>query len=321
MNHSKLILLLTILVAFGCYNTLDVNLSDFDKQIVINSLLTPDSNVLVNVSYTKAINDAKDYYINDAKVELSWSDSIIELTNIGNGFYTADIKPKMNREYNIRIKKNDTILTAKTFVPDTPNIQNIQVEIGTGNDASYATEFNNLNISIKDMSPDTNYYEIFSPREFYGDGGDYIDNNEFNTFAQSNDPILLAEGYIDGSSQTRILFSDKDFNNSTATLHLKINSGSGTSIHFDTITRMTEFYLVIRSVSEEYYKFMKSYQAYQDNITYGYMSFNSFANMSFISKTVGVYSNIENGNGIFAAYSEISRHIYFEDITLQTGKK
>ena len=313
MNHFKLILFFLLLTIVGCINKIDIDTKSFSKQITVNSFLTPDSNVLVNVSYTKNISDGKDYFINDAKVELIWGDSVAELHYLKEGLYTADIKPRMNQQYKIRVEKNDTILTAETFVPDTPNIKNIEVKINTGYSAAEIDYISDLNITLKDSLPGNNYYEIFCPKDF---NGYYRDWNEFTEFAQSDDSLLLSEGYIDGSVQNRILISDKDFNNSTATLHLKLIMGSPTSQLFDTLYQEIDFYLVVRSVSEDYYKYMKSYLVYENNIEGQNSSFNSFANMSFISKTVGVYGNVKNGFGIVAGYSEVSRYIYKKEFEI-----
>jgi len=294
---------------------LEIENSSFDKQIIVNGLISPDTNVFVNLSYTKAVDDGKDYFISDAKVKLYWQDTSVTLNYLDSGLYISNIKPLVNQVYKLEVVKNDTILSAETIVPDTNFFDTVEVRLYTGTDISMASRYSDVYVKIKDNPRSEDYYEVFFPNVFCTRCQYFLDMDDYNAFiADVNDPFLIAEGYIPGESYSSVLFSDQNFDSDSVTLHLHVDLGEEYRISNDTIYYLATVVLVVRKVSEEYYKYRKSYDIYFSNRNNN--SFNSFANMSFIPKFINVYGNIKGGYGIFAGYSQIFRRIDIEEIHL-----
>ncbi len=315
-QYSLLILFLISLTS--CINEINVDFSQPEKQIVLNSFISPDTNVFVNLSYTKTVNTCEDYYIPDAEVKLYWEDSSAILNYVDSGLYTCYIKPRINVKYKIEVIKNDTVLTAETYIPDTNFFNSINIDLMTGYNADMAMPSHDANITIIDDPNQRNYYEIFFPeRELY-DSAMYYQTVQYAYLYGLNAPLcaiydscLIKEGYNPAESYQRILFSDENFNTDTVTLHLHPSCYVATPYHNDTLIYYGNITVIVRNVSEDYYKHQKSYDLYKANLDDN--GFTSFANMSYISKILNVYNNVQGGYGIFAGYSQICRKIYVEE--------
>jgi len=116
-------------------------------------------------------------------------------------------------------------------------------------------------------------------------------NGIFSGGTRSNDIVLKNEGYTEGIYTDDMAFSDALFNGDTCSLN----------IHFAYNDNVDYVYIILRSVSENYYRYKKSLYRYEVN---------SFSNILNSSNPVGLYSNIENGYGIFAGYSETVDSMY-----------
>jgi len=302
-------ILLLISFAISCDNIIDINFPTAEKQIVVNSFISNDTNIFVNLSYTKDVKDAKDYFISDAEVKLSWADTSIYLNYLDTGLYMANIKPFANQSYQLEVTKNDTVLTAETQIPDTLSI-NVDVKLNTGYSQYLQQEYSDVDITIHDNPNRENYYEIIFPTDsWHEDNIDFFLGGNID-MAYSNDPILLAEGYTGNFSFQKIMISDKNFDKSNVILHLKPCVNSVKHVLDDTTIYTTDFFLVVRSVSEDYYKYVKSIEQYYDNITYGGIA------QTFVNKTVGVYSNINKGYGIFAGFSQKIMHEQIKEVVI-----
>ncbi len=308
-KSNILILIFFIFFITSCYKEINLNLDQtFEKQIVVNSIIYPDTNLFVYLTYTKFLMDTSIYFIPNAKVEISDGDTTIQLHYQDSGLYVANYKPQIGKQYYLRVEVGDTILTAHTYIPaDTPMIKKIYYTYNLANiDLNTLDKYMDLYIILEDPHPGRpDYYEFFCQ-----DSGMYPYNSGFSPVDEN---YYYQEGYIDDLYPTMVL-SDNFFPRDVIdTIHLRPNlCGSGNmSIHHlkhrDSIVVTGVFWFIARKVSVEYYNYMKSlYQIlHYDNNT---AIFNSYG-VSLFFKPTNLYTNIQNGLGIFAGFNQ-TVHLY-----------
>jgi len=318
MKYSKVIFWFTVLVILAsCYHIMDVEFPDTERKITVNSFIRPDTNIHVSVTYSKAPDDSKDYYIPDASVTLFWDDSSVALTYKDSGIYTTDIRPRLNKSYKIIVKKNDTTVMAETYIPDTGFVVAVEVKLETGYCPQEMQKYSDLNITIKDNPEQDNYYEIFIPQHAVWDTSNYfyVVNNNNIQFFSVDDSVLIAEGYFPSTLSRRLIISDKYFDKNQITLHLHPLLSCGKTVIYDTVITDALLFLFVRSVSEDYYKYSKSYQWF---INYMEGDVNA---VNFISRPVNVYGNIEGGYGIFAGYVQWKKLMQIQEVEILSQKQ
>ena len=117
------------------------------------------------------------------------------------------------------------------------------------------------------------------------------------------DPVLRADSELDFSPETYI-FSDDYFNGNNYTMINKFLSMS-VSGKYDQPIVPTEkdSYAILRTTTSVYYNYRKYWLRHSNNQQIG-IRVEEPLFMSLIGEPVPMYSNVENGYGIFAAYNQ-----------------
>ena len=299
---KKLFLLLSIsLVYISCEKIIpfegDVNV----PKLVINSIFESDSTFKVHVSSSRSVIDTASFQnIEDAIVTIKDDNgNIIEtLNHIDNGFYSGQTYPSQNKIYTLKVNHpNYNNISASDSLPSPITINNVdtlKVEDPINGDR--------LQISMNFDDPENtqNYYliETYSVNEYLVIKNSDTTEYELDTTKQYM--VLTDEVFQNGGSPWREqgLFNDLLFNGQNKTLELEIPyediSEIGIGYEWSYKTKSARVYL--HNISKSYYYYRTSLELYQS------ASGNPFA------QPVQVYSNIENGFGVFAG-SQIS---YFD---------
>ncbi len=278
-----LYLLLIALFTGGCnensfQQVVEIEIPDHDPKLVLYAEVRAISSVenRVYASASRRI-DSKLPEMNISGVEISfyqderWVQTLpfveksgyFSLTNVS---FTPDIVHKVV----VTAPGFETVF-AEQILPSIVPISKLQYfkqsfldESGDKNDEVWVT--------INDPEGQTNYYalEIYHDREAWFRSGDTIVHRYDTTqsYVSSIDPIV--------SGDRTLLFSDETFNGKEKTVRVYY--------HHEEYTQVAA---VLRSITREYYLFLKSFDAYlatEDN---------PFA------EPVEVFSNVENGFGIF----------------------
>ena len=284
------ILLISVLVS--CEKEVHIPIEYTQPKLVVNGLFNTDSLWDIEVSASKYIYDAAAIpLINDAQVIITNSaGNSILLTNQGNGIYASlTERPEPGEVYSIEVSHSDyDNVSSSNQLPGEINIAHIDWE----QQAIVAGEFyRRIDISFQD-SPDKDFYMVRVKGTFW--------EIEKDPFTGIEDSTLLIEYPIEFFSQnaaldnssskitpTSISFTDEIFNGSLFTFDILIDDFyfSGEKIKIQSI------YISMSKISQEYYWYETSYQAYLS------------AQYNLFAQPVQVYTNIENGLGIFAGYS------------------
>jgi Domain of unknown function (DUF4249) len=277
----------------SCEKEVEINLPAPEKKLIVNSLFSPDSMFRVRVSALQGMFDNYPSCLNNAEVKLFRNNVFLRnLILIDNGIYVSDsIKPVLGNEYKLIVNApnypsafatclmlNNKILVEKITRRDS---------VGINASGDYYSE---AAITFTDPIGEKNYYEI---RLAFVDTSAFFSYNYSSVFG--NDPVIENENDL-AYNPISLLFNDDLINGISYTL--KVNYypplyGSGGIANKPYKAVVIQF----NSISKEYYQYKKKllrHLATQNSSVFE------------PSEPTQMYSNIENGYGIFAGYCGVT---------------
>ncbi len=269
--------------------TLTIDPPPFEKQLVVHAYgnsRTHDLEVTVIKSVgllERAINNS-DQIINDATVTLISGDDEYVLQNSagGSSAYSNYYLPEgiltfdEGESYVLKVEADGfPDVTASTIVPPKVNIRDFNFEVDGPSDGF--DDYSAVEFVLEDQEEVDNYYEAFFLEV-------NVNGSEFPTFGlYSLDPVLE-----EGFSYSSLLLNDDSFDGSDKSVQLLLDKFFAES-QPDVLDRL---YLAWREIPRELYLYSKSANQNRNNED------NPFAS------PVQVFSNIENGIGVFAIFNE-----------------
>lgn len=308
---------LGLLLLVGCdqiNQPVTVKIPSIDNRLVVNSLFSPDSLWAVRVSKPSDPFDDPNatHAVQNATVEI-WANGqlVVSLNHVSNGLYRAtSAKPQYGMTYQLRVQAAGfPSVSASATLPKPlqnatfqPSIRRFTERDRDGNTNRRFTA--SLNLSFKDGTESPEHYMAVAYRYVTiqtPDGAKYrfTDNHRFNTTSVW---LRKAGDYEDELSaeddfRNAAVFLDEGMNAQTITIPAT-TSGYFTRYVNDTsgeiplqYVESNVFFVMIASISKEFYEYERSLQQ-QDE----------FKDVPII-EPIPVYSNIQNGYGIFAGYS------------------
>lgn len=296
---KKLFFLLSVsLIYISCEKVIPFEGDVNTPKLVINSVFESDSTFKVHVSSSRSVIDTSSFEnIDDAVVTIKdGNGNVIEVLNhVVNGFYKGLVLPEENTTYILEVNHpNYAKITASDSLPS-PIIIN-SVDTSTILDPING---NRLRISMNFDDPENNqnYYllETYSVNEYLI--VENLDTVEYELDTTKQFMVLTDEVFQNGGSPWRDqgLFNDLLFNGQNKTLEIEIpnENWSGSEDGYDWSYKTLTLRLYLHNITISYYYYRTSLELFQN------ASGNPFA------QPVQVYSNIENGFGVFAG-SQIS---------------
>lgn len=318
---KKIIIFITLIALFSsCVQIMDIKLPSEDRLIALNGILNPDSLIKVNLSRSINAQDGDAYikFIKDADVSLyvdgKFKEKMLQDTF---GYYNATIKPELGKTYKVEVKNNDKTIYSEATLPEKVDLHDFKMELGydstietwvnydTGDTIDtvfyFLSETGNIYASIDDPADEKNYYfftmYIKRPDLFWDDQGNtYIKGYIYENF---DFDMTGDETYIPYSMSSILqgyVINDDLFNGQQKNLKLNFYS-SQMQPYYGFIDAV--LYFKFYTLSEEMYKFIKSYNKYEDVIS------NPFA------EPVNIYSNVVNGVGLFAGVNVFTDSLVF----------
>ena len=298
---KKLFFLLSVsLIYISCEKVIPFEGDLNTPKLVVNSIFESDSTFKVHISSSRSVIDVSPFQnIEDAVVKIKDDNgAIIEtLYHLDNGFYAGQVFPEQNKTYQLEVihpNYNNITSTDSLPIPITINSVDTSTIIDPINE-------NRLQIILNFDDPENsqNYYLIETSsvnEKLVIENSDTLEY-ELDTILNQT-MILTDEVFQDGSSPFREqgLFNDLLFNGQNKNLELEIPNDEYWNFS-DGSTEMSykrlSLTLYLHNISKSYYYYRTSLELYQN------ASGNPFA------QPVQVYSNIDNGFGIFAG-SQVS---------------
>lgn len=281
------LLFAAILVSWSfssCEKKLDIELPDHTPELVVNAIFTPDSAFQVEVSRTKSLTDPRGVtYISNATVEIYEDNMLMEtlpyrsVTNLKGVYKAEGAVAKANRSYTVKVRAPGyQAVTATNVVPEKVDIVGAELQ-DIRLDANSIK--GNLVVNFQEPEDQANAYHLIIYRPIIrlnDQSGLYEVAGYYEEYFKTEE-VRVTENYDVG-----VLFTDEGCNGQKKEIVCEFNG-------FYDASRdgLDHFIVELRSVSDDYYRYHKSYTEQQNN---------------FNNKIVDVYTNVEDGYGIFAGY-------------------
>ena len=314
-----------ILVSAACTSEIDIDVPRGEPEIVVNSLITNDKPCELYLTRTISINQNDYPIIDNANVFLvNDIDGFIydTLKYFKNSIYKGTKILNLNTTYQLLVRIDNKEVSAKTYIPSPVPILSAELISPSGFD-EYGDPILEYRISFEDPLFQENFYELFfiNLNYSYNTFGSLIGESSSirsNEFLVYIDPIIESEGLEDYENNS-LIFSDKLFNGELTQLSFKYyNSGRDgkvSSLIDSSEVEIRKTYALLRSVSKEYFNYRKSWTIHR------YTQQNKpaalekeplvadFSRFLFVGDPVTMKSEVINGLGLFAGYSQNAREI------------
>jgi hypothetical protein len=287
--------LFVLLIFCSCRELVKDDFPDFIPVPTVNCIMVNGSEFKVQVSLAGKLDTTQLKLVDNAEILLYISGVYTEtLTYFKDGIYASSVIAEKLKTYRceVNIPGYNTI-TCSDSIPEDPKISNILHIDKAGKDEEGMT-YPAIRFTFKNEPSEKLYFEVVIRMIEYG-------NEQVADLEAIIDPVLLNEGL------PIALFSNETITDLNYTMTLNYFTGGASSINGGPLqTNLYPMILEVRSVSSNYYHFVKQKYLYEKG---RYPEFMAASTVAF-----PLYSNISGGYGIFAGYSA------FETDTIFPGK-
>ena len=288
------IIIIVILAAgfSSCRKVVTDKFPDYPQKITVNSIAKAGEPLLVNVSLTGNINDSTLAFVDNAAVNLYINGNLAEtLSYEGDGYYVSTVVANENDSLECLVAYNGDTAIGHCIVPQKEIPLGFEYTASAGVD-DWGEVLQGIVTTIGNQENLKKYYEI----KIYTIEGKFDNEDYYSGVAimDITDPIIKNEGL------PLPLFSNELASGSKFSVTIKFlpNSRGWANGHLIVKPLLVRF----RAVDENYYKFTRMFYLY----TEGRYSEGIVDNPVMFN----AYSNVENGLGVFAAYTEYVDTIY-----------
>lgn len=291
ITHFTTIFIIIIVILFGCSKEVNLNILQNEVKIGIKSLFTSDSLIKIRIEQSVSPTDEFRPPISNAIIFLIENKNYFDTLENIEGFYISHKTATVDKNYSVEIHvPGFKELTANNLIPGKILIQKAvnRDSIGLDEDGSYLSE---ARIEFDDDLITTDYYEVKIEKQTLNEFNEVISSGRAFYRELGKEPILTNEGLLIFYPET-LIFTDALFNGQTCDLTVNYIC----SVYYDD-NSILQTKVTLNHISEEYYKYVQSLTLYSyslDNTIWGG------------AEPINVYSNIENGFGIFAAYNSVT---------------
>lgn len=284
LKQRKLKVILLVFLLLSCTKEIPLEIEIEKPSLVVNCIFNPNTPFTFYLSTTSSITSSSLPSDDTLFVKIYQDDKLIlETTSVIDTLKTT-IYPKIGSIYYLEIEsENYGTLTASDSIPKLPETIDGKFYYFTGVDdyGEYCAE------AQVNFDNSETYYEILI-MNYYGGYWDW--SPDYNI----TDPVILNEGIIDYYPRS-IFFSNEIIKDLSYTIKLP---HCGYSKYSSSIGE--DMYCIFRSISKNYYLYLRYLLFHLSNQQIA----SEVQDILFIGEPQNMYSNIENGYGIFAGYSE-----------------
>lgn len=283
----------SLVILLSCSKLVTIDIPDIESELNANAILVAGSPVTLYLSQSKSLNDTSAIMVSAAHTELYQDEHFAEaLQETEKGIYYGSTEVHENHTYRILIRADgfpllqsgDSLVSA----PDIKDYQRLTIA-GYTNDGMY---YSAARFSITDPPDTRDYYEVALYRISSTGKSRALD------LFPTDDPVILNEG-LPMSVGPGFPFSDEIFDgetqNITMNYGLSWTTTMGDSVIIEEYDPYYRLVVEIRKTSRDYYLFRRSLILQVNG------KFPDFWNG--LGNPSALYSNVDNGLGIFAGYS------------------
>lgn len=270
---------------FSCRKLVETENQSFSPAPVINSIIKAGEPISVHVSIASKFDALEIKGVDNAVVKLFADDQFIEqLATFGDGVFVSETTAEQKIKYEIKVSiPGFSEAVCKAKIPAATSITEIEHISVAGKDTEGVT-YPAIKFTFHSIPSEEQYFEARIRLFQY--------ESEYNAeIINIVDPVLLNEGL------PLTVFSNDLIQNTSYTMTINYITGSSSSSGGSYYSNLYPFMLEIRSVSKDYYLFARQKYLFD---TGRFPEFGLSTNTAF-----PLYSNVENGYGIFIGYSAV----------------
>ncbi|MEZ5073063.1 MAG: DUF4249 domain-containing protein [Bacteroidales bacterium] len=299
----------------SCESVLFIELEEGERLIVLNGAVSNDSLFEVQLSRTRHILDNASLAPLEAAAVTVYrgGDQVAQLDYLGNGIYgSASFRPSAGQEYRVAVQSEGLPdAEARTTIP--PSVPILRVDTSSVYemeeywDWSYTWGTFSMDVHLEDPPGEENFYLVSMATErsyttwrdttvlvldSLFQNGIWYPYVKDSTYAIA-DIYRFREGsglnsedlIVEANTSAGILFSDQLIDGKAYSVRVSLPTDYLTSAD----SAVSE--LRLHSISEDYYKYLKSRQKHYEAVD------------DFLAVPVIVYSNVDGGTGFFGGFS------------------
>lgn len=272
-----------LLVFSSCEKTIPFEGENATPKLVLNSFFSADSTLKIHMSNSLGVVDDGDLAdVTNANVILyNKNNQIVTTLNYqGAGNYESPFQPSIGELYTIRASADgfDEVSSSDQLLSKPSNLT-IDSDINNAGDIF-------LTVVLEDNTLESNYYilDINTPTDsmqFFPDEIGFT----VNGLILDNDPDETDDAGV--SFYQELLFTDELNVGATRSFTIKIGADNNFGFNFSKLN------VSLTSCTSNFYKYYRTLKLYQES------------DVGPFTEPVRVFSNIENGFGIFGGYNKV----------------
>lgn len=284
MKNSIYLIFILALVS-SCQKTIEFDGEVKDPKLVVNSIFNTEDTLRVHISNSLSLVDGASLrFIKNATVKLYNENDVLVSTPLHtqNGYYMDEtFQFEENKQYRVEVERDGfNTINATDNVPKTVEVENVEViELSDPNNEGEIL----ITVDFEDPSGD-NYYMVEVRMEYYYKWDSFEYSGWETGWLTTVDPNVDGNNGTGTYGNNRIILDDDNFDGKN--YKLRFNTSK---YILDGDYRRVE--LKFYSLSQSTYNYFTSVERYQN------VQGNPFAT------PVQVFSNVENGFGIFGGSS------------------
>jgi hypothetical protein len=295
----KKIFFISVLSSFflACEKEIELKSDEITPRIVINSLFTANDTIHLEISESRSVlYEGTLPRITNATAKLFDANNVLlgTFTHAGDGnYFLADPKPIVGARYNLEVSAiGFETVKATSETPSLINITSIDTNSTFGTDPRF-----NFALTFSDNPDQKNYYGVSVYTNVYSIDPETSEKTLLYTYSGFNSrEFYIINGFKDVDGEIyggELYFSDESFNGQTI-----VFDGANYPFFAEEFQEI-EMVIGLISMSEDLFKYNVTYSKYLE------------AQGDFFAEPVRVYSNVENGFGIFGGSSVERDTIFF----------
>lgn len=292
----------------SCRKLVTYDLPTMENKPVINSFFNNNEPIRIHLSLTEGFKSTDFVVINDAEIVIEEDFSIKDtLNNLGDGMYISSIKAKQNSKYKLKVLHRNNEINAQSSLPVKQEIVEYKHINNAGKDEE-GISYPAIKLKFTNNPNEVLYFEIVI--KLFTDGNPEIWNEETESWNVApglsykipeliniTDPLILNNGL------PIPVFSNELIKGDSYTITINYKTGSYSSDETGNHTLLYPLVVELRSVSYEYFKYVNQLYLYEIG-RYPYV-------FGDVARTYPLYSNVENGYGIFAGYTSSNTNVIY----------
>lgn len=310
---KKVILYLTVFMLFAaCEKEIQFKGEVTEPLLVLNGFARPDSLLEFRLTASRFFLEEADSFVTvkDAKLRLYVDGSYKEdLQSQQNGYYFSSYRPRQGEVLNVEAEAAGfESIQAETLLPVRAELLEVDTSVTIAGE-QYALSYTwdveaedyiidtvgvytnyqvSITLSFRDPLASSDYYRLVV-KQSYSEDDEYYEFYEYNVenfyTTEMGDLLSLTETQNDYH-----IYADELFNGKVVDMKLNFGTHSYYDYQSGPISSGARFQVQLQNISQSYYLYLKTLSAYQNAV-------------EFFSEPIQIYSNVQNGVGLFAAYS------------------